>query len=808
MRIRLTLSAALTTTVAAMLLSPTAVLAAAAEEKCLKKELESAGLVAKRVIACHADAAAAGDAVANKCLKSARKKYNQGVDAATAGDKCLPALDDRGSRRDAERLADQLSVALVTTPNDKDKCAAKKLKAAGKRAKALLDVHADFVKREQRDDFVAEFAKVEPKLAKKFSKLENKLSCGTTEDAEFVAQLVNGYADFAMGSFRLVDQETSQLASGAEPAETPGSPGVDATDYPALQTQFGTTDVDLNNATYTRFFYRPGTAQPDAVLVMIPGFLGGALGFKVVAENLVTKALEAGFLLEVWAFDRRGHQLEDREGLDIAEENVNPQIALDWLFGEELDMTLAPELDRRAVFHGPQADAAFIANWTPLVFSHDIDAVVEEARSRAVNQNVFLGGHSAGTGFTARYAATDFDLSGDGPAQPGFEKLRGLILLEGGGGSTGGDEPDEDELDRIEDRADGGLFFAVRDDVPPTNPEVPVPGRCTDGTACFVDSEEDDCEGIGNETCTESQTAYSILSFLGFPFLTPELLAAAEAAAVQAIDDLTENQIILLQDQGGIEGNNAIAVVDSIGAFRALAPGTVANFAGEFLDDEGSVSGLFGGNSFLTGSLGGPGPVVDGVGTWQQITQTPLPEGLFQDLGPAPTELPGSTWGTAAEVVRVDRFIGSFFVGQSNFVDWYFPGSGLSTTSGLPSLDSTALSVGRDRRDIENLTQAANIDIPVLAIGGSNGLTPVPADFIPFAESIGTCAAPSCDGTPRVVDDETPSEAFPTFGGIDGGFEAVIIEGIAHVDVLGPEDLGVTAEYYETLVNFLLRNAE
>ena len=50
------------------------------------------------------------------------------------------------------------------------------------------------------------------------------------------------------------------------------------------------------------------------------------------------------------------------------------------------------------------------------------------ARAVAAGGNVFLGGHSAGTGFTARYAATDFNLAGGAP-EPGYLKLRGLILL-------------------------------------------------------------------------------------------------------------------------------------------------------------------------------------------------------------------------------------------------------------------------------------------------------------------------------------------------------------------------------------------
>jgi hypothetical protein len=124
------------------------------------------------------------------------------------------------------------------------------------------------------------------------------------------------------------------------------------------------------------------------------------------------------------------------------------------------------------------------------------------------------------------------------------------------------------------------------------------------------------------------------------------------------------------------------------------------------------------------------------------------------------------------------------------------------------SLDSSALSIGRGRRDIENLTQAAAINIPVIAFGGSNGLAPVPGDYIPFAQSIGTCTVPSCDGTtPRVVDASTPNPAFPTFGNVNGGFEAYISEGYAHLDIVLAED-NADNNVLEPLTQFLARNVQ
>jgi len=181
-------------------------------------------------------------------------------------------------------------------------------------------------------------------------------------------------------------------------------------------------------------------------------------------------------------------------------------------------------------------------------------------------------------------------------------------------------------------------------------------------------------------------------------------------------------------------------------------------------------------------------------------------------------------------------------LGGTNFTDWYYPSAGLGTTSvaGVCSanpgtctvgnvgaacsganqtaanaqcsqsinLDSTQLSVGRNRRDIENLTQAAGINVPVICFGGSNGLTPAPGSYVAFAQSIGTCTAPSCDGsTPRVVNASTPNPAFPTLGGVAGGFEAFISEGYSHVDIVSTDD-GLHNHVVGPLVDFLVRNAQ
>lgn len=605
--------------------------------------------------------------------------------------------------------------------------------------------------------------------------------------------------------------ETITIPSQAAPPNTPGTAGV-VVSSPKLISQFSTAAIDLNTATYTRWRQNGLEQQPDAILVAVAGFGGGANNFKSFIEELIPQVQnDHGLVLEVWGFHRRSNQLEDRKGFHVAEFFGSPITALDWYYGTELGLSLDPLLafigGRRAIFYNTSDDIPFLASWSSQVHTLDIDAVIEEARTVVKNDNVFLAGHSAGTGFAARYASTDFDLSGAGPPQPGYAKLRGLVLMEGGGGSTAsGPGISDDSLDRMIAKADGGLFGAVRDAAP----------RCVDGTTpCTVATEAVDCAAFSPPVCTPDTSAYS--SLIG----GPGLLAASEVLALQAqtVED-PDAVLALVQEDQGAPGNNAVAVVPDLGLLGILPNATPYNLFGTFLDDDGIVATLL--SPAVATALGEPGPTVDGLATWKTLAEGPFSAGVVPDNGPPPTTLSGTLrWGQEVEVAEMARLVTTFTAAGTNAADWYYPTSGLSITSasgvcdvgvtGLCiagdvgaacaadgdcnqsiSLDSSRLSLdppaGRGRRDIANLTQAGAIDIPVIAIGGSNGLAPVPGVYVPFASSIGPCTAPSCDGTPRVVDPSLPNEAFPTFGGVNGGFEVHISEGYAHNDVLAAEN--------------------
>jgi len=601
-----------------------------------------------------------------------------------------------------------------------------------------------------------------------------------------------------------LDFETIVLPSTAAPANTPdGTPANAVPPGSTLATQFGSTIFDLNRAMYTRYF-TPGAGDPDTVLILLPGFAGGAGDFRLLAENLIARAEADGQIgLEVWAYDRRSNLLEDTAGAETAEDELDGALALDWFFGGALGVPLDPRLSRRAVFHaGP--DVAFMANFTPQVFARDIDAVVAAAHALPSAPAVFLGGHSLGTLFTGRYAATDFDL---GPGvDPGYAKVDGLVLFEGGGGGVPL-APTSDDLDTVIAKADGGLYHAVRD----------AASRCVDGTPCTADA---DCAAVtlppgavGNQ-CVAAVEAFTGANPVGVAFINPQIQAAGHIAGLQGILD-PDGPVLIQHDLGN---GSAVATVPGLGILASLPPSSTEAGVGFFLDDDFSPIGAF--RASLGYSNNGPNvPFIGGLILPQAAFDDPYRLWINIDEPQPPQAIPNNgfptsdlakTWGQEKEVTSLNRFFPSLFAGDTDFGDWYFPSSGLSVTSelnggaGFGGLDSTPLSVGRNRPDIENLTQVAAVNVPVIAFGGTNGLTPTAASYKPFATSIGTCTAPSCNGsTPRLITDDPIT---PTFGGIPGGFEVYMQEGYAHIDVVTAEDDPSHNNVLAPLLAFLKRN--
>jgi cysteine-rich repeat protein len=589
------------------------------------------------------------------------------------------------------------------------------------------------------------------------------------------------------------------IPSPAHPAETPDGTLANAVDPGStLHVQFGTLTPDLNNAAYVRY-RAAGAGDPEAVLVLVPGFAGGAHSLKIVAETMVARAAaEGGPVLEVWAFDRRTDQLEDDFGGILAESEDNPELALDWYFGAEMGLTLDPMLPRRAVFHDG-SDIPFIANFTYNMFIRDIDAVIDAAAALPGSPTVFLGGHSLGTLFSARYAATDFDIGA--PVVAGHDKVAGLVLFEGGGDSLPTGPPSSDALDTVIAKADGGLYHAIRTGA----------ASCWDGTAC--PGGHADCAarplaaGAVTNKCVQPVDAYA------GGVISPEIHAVGDAVVLQARRHPDSWSIAQLDFGSG----SAIDNVPGLSLLDALPNSSAEASVGFFLDDDFSPEVSFqasmgfsnnGPNTDLGFFLPGVAPN-DPYRLWSDIDRTMPPAALFDHGAPAGAF---DVNGVEAEVTPIGNVLTMVRTGDRNIGDWYFAASGLGVTAELlvgvggftGGLDSTELSVGRGRPDIENLTEGANIDIPIICFGGSNGISPTPGAFLPFAESIATCTAPSCDGsTARVVASDPVT---PTYGGVAGGFEAYVSEGYAHIDVVASEDDALHNDVYAPLLAFLDRN--
>ena len=168
---------------------------------------------------------------------------------------------------------------------------------------------------------------------------------------------------------------------------------------------------DEYNSSVVLRFHEPGGGPVDAVVVCMPGFLGGGNAFRPLAEHLVRRGG-----VEVWAVDRRANGLEDLRGARA----------------EDPEAAAAYYRDGGAIegktFEGyhAQADVAFMKEWGLAVHAQDLRAVVDEAGALHPEAAIYLAGHSLGASFAEAYAAHFFQ---DGTS--GADDLSGLILIDG-----------------------------------------------------------------------------------------------------------------------------------------------------------------------------------------------------------------------------------------------------------------------------------------------------------------------------------------------------------------------------------------
>lgn len=182
--------------------------------------------------------------------------------------------------------------------------------------------------------------------------------------------------------------------------------------------------------------YRVDPPRPArAIVVMMPGFLGGAGSFDPMARALVRRS-DAEGAIEVWAIDRRANLLEDTHGDDVAEVRGDPDLARKYYFDEE-------EVEGKT-FSGfvDASEVGYESEWgaeTTLGDLHLALAAVPDKKNK-----VILLGHSMGATLAEAYAAWDF------AGIRGFDELAGLVLVDGVAGTEGDPSASFTEKDYLE----------------------------------------------------------------------------------------------------------------------------------------------------------------------------------------------------------------------------------------------------------------------------------------------------------------------------------------------------------------------
>ncbi len=177
------------------------------------------------------------------------------------------------------------------------------------------------------------------------------------------------------------------------------------------------TPAELNAMRVVR--YRVDPPRPArAIVLLMPGFLGGAGSFDPLARAVV-RASADGDAVEAWALDRRSNLLEDHHGLDVSEVRGDPELALRYYFDGE-------PLEGKA-FEGfvPQSSVPYASEWGLATTIGDLRKVILQIAPEERRSRVFLFGHSLGATIAEEYAAWDFD------GTPGYAELAGLGLIDG-----------------------------------------------------------------------------------------------------------------------------------------------------------------------------------------------------------------------------------------------------------------------------------------------------------------------------------------------------------------------------------------
>lgn len=204
---------------------------------------------------------------------------------------------------------------------------------------------------------------------------------------------------------------------------------VDGVVAPPNPTGNAATPAEQNRFRVVRYRVDADPPRPArAIVVMMPGFLGGAGSLDGLARAVVRRSTEAD-AFEAWAIDRRSNLLEDTHGLDVAESRKDVSYAQKYY----LDGATVEGKTFEGFLNGAQAPWA--SEWGLAVTLGDLRKAMELVPEADRAQRVVLLGHSLGGALAEEYAAWDF------AGVAGTRELAGLVLVDAVTGGEGKPAP-------------------------------------------------------------------------------------------------------------------------------------------------------------------------------------------------------------------------------------------------------------------------------------------------------------------------------------------------------------------------------
>ncbi len=178
---------------------------------------------------------------------------------------------------------------------------------------------------------------------------------------------------------------------------------------------------------YVRWRHTDGPAasmQADAIAVLMPGIMEGAMAFDVLARNVVREAARRGRHVEVWGLDRRPNCLEDLTGLNAYARSGDVNDVLDYYWrGKVIDGQRFAGFDRYNRVLRDIGMAQTVKDYYAVL--------TNELPSQPWREkHLVCGGHSLGGPITQIFGGWDFDGNPKTNDDAGYRQCAGFVGFE------------------------------------------------------------------------------------------------------------------------------------------------------------------------------------------------------------------------------------------------------------------------------------------------------------------------------------------------------------------------------------------